>query len=346
MRPHPDSIARRLSETHILVIGDAMLDEYVIGEVTRISPEAPVPVMDVVKRNYNAGGAGNVACNVSGLGAFSSIVALLGRDPAADTLTRLLRNSGVGTDGLVQAEDRSTTTKTRIVAGQQQIVRFDQETRSPLSEALCARVLAQARKLLERADICVLSDYGKGLLPPTLCQNILGLAREYSKPVIVDPKGRNFDKYRGCAVITPNLKEASIAAGIEVDSDADLEAVAGILLRNLPGTTLVITRGAQGMSVFREGCTPVTVPTVARTVFDVVGAGDTAVATLAVGMAAKLHLETAIRLANIAAGIVVQKHGTVAITAEELILHEETRNLLYRGTTERVRAASVVAAPV
>jgi rfaE bifunctional protein kinase chain/domain len=341
MRPLPDSIARRLSETDILVIGDAMLDEYVIGEVTRISPEAPVPVMDVVERHYNAGGAANVACNVSGLGAVSSIIALVGRDSAGDTLTRLLQRSGVGTDGLVQPEDRPTITKTRIVAGQQQIVRFDQETRSPLSEPLCARVLAQASKLMERADTCVLSDYGKGLLSPALCQKILGLAREYSKPVIVDPKGRNFDKYRGCTVITPNLKEAMMAAGIEVDSEADLEAVAGVLLRNLPGTTLVITRGAQGMSVFREGYTALTVPTVAQTVFDVVGAGDTAVATLAVAMGAKLHLETAIRLANIAAGIVVQKHGTVAITAEELILHEETRNLLYRDGAERVRTASV-----
>lgn len=336
-----DSIARRLSETHILVIGDAMLDEYLIGEVTRISPEAPVPIMDVVERRYNAGGAANVASNVSGLGAFASIIALVARDAAGDKLTQLLQSSGVATDGLVHPDDRPTITKTRIVAGQQQIVRFDQETRCALSEASCARVLAQAGRLIDQADVCVISDYGKGLLPPALCQRIITLARECSKPVIVDPKGRNFDKYHGCTVITPNLKETCVAAGIEVESEEDLESVAEILLRSLPGTTLVITRGAQGMSVFREGYASLTVPTVARTVFDVVGAGDTAVATLAVAMGAKVHLETAIQLANIAAGIVVQKHGTVAITAEELILHEETRNLLDRNGSERVRKASV-----
>jgi rfaE bifunctional protein kinase chain/domain len=336
-----DSIARRLSETHVLVIGDAMLDEYVIGEATRISPEAPVPVIDVAKRNYNAGGSANVASNVSGLGAVASIIALVGSDAAGETLTKLMQSAGIATEGLVRPEDRATITKTRIVAGQQQIVRFDQETRTPLSDDWYAQVLAQASRLIERTDICVLSDYGKGLLHPKLCQQIIALARERCKPVIVDPKGRNFDKYRGCTAITPNLKETSVAAGIEVDSEEDLETAAAILLRNLPGTTLVITRGAQGMSVFREGSKPMTVPTVARTVFDVVGAGDTAVATLAVAMAARVQLETAIRLANIAAGIVVQKHGTVAITAEELILHEETRNLLRRDGAEQARAASV-----
>jgi rfaE bifunctional protein kinase chain/domain len=341
-----DSITRRLSETHILVIGDAMLDEYVIGEVSRISPEAPVPVMNVVERHYNAGGAANVASNVSGLGAVASIIALVARDTAGDKLTQLLQSSGVATDGLVQPDDRPTITKTRIVAGQQQIVRFDQETRGPLSETSFTRVLAHSGRLMEQADICVLSDYGKGLLPRSLCQKIIALARECAKPVIVDPKGRNFEKYRGCAVITPNLKETCVAAGIEVDSEEDLEAAVEILLRSLPGTTLVITRGAQGMSVFREGYPAVTVPTVARTVFDVVGAGDTALATLAVAMGAKLHLETAIRLANIAAGIVVQKHGTVAITAEELILHEETRNLLHRDGAERVRTASAGATAI
>jgi rfaE bifunctional protein kinase chain/domain len=335
-----DSIARRLSETHILVIGDAMLDEYVIGEVSRISPEAPVPVLDVVERRYNTGGAANVASNVSGLGALASIIALVARDSAGDKLTQLLESCGVAIDGLVQPDDRPTITKTRIVAGQQQIVRFDQETRRPLNEASASRVLAQAGRLIEQADICVLSDYGKGLLSPKLCQQIIAVARQCSKPVIVDPKGRNFDKYRGSTVITPNLKETCVASGIEVDSEDDLEAAAAIILRSLPGTTLVITRGAQGMSVFRDGYAPLTVPTVARTVFDVVGAGDTAVATLAVAMAARVHLETAIRLANIAAGIVVQKHGTVAITAEELILHSETKNLLHRDGSERARAAS------
>ncbi len=344
MRPHPDSIACLLSETHILVIGDAMLDEYVIGDVTRISPEAPVPVVDVVERRYSAGGAANVASNISGLGARASIIALVARDLAGDKLTQLLESAGVGTDGLVHPENRPTITKTRIVAGQQQIVRFDEETRSPLSGAECTRVLAQAARLMPAVDICVLSDYGKGILSTRLCQEIIATAQQCCKSVIVDPKGRDFDKYRGCTVITPNLKETSVAAGIEVDSEEDLETAAGILLRSLPGTTLVITRGAQGMSVFREGYAAVTVPTVARTVFDVVGAGDTAVATLAVAMGAKIPLETAIRLANIAAGIVVERHGTVAVTAEELILHEETENLLRDTRTEGVRAAAVGAA--
>jgi D-beta-D-heptose 7-phosphate kinase/D-beta-D-heptose 1-phosphate adenosyltransferase len=280
------------------------------------------------------------------LGAVASIIALKANDSAGHKLTQLLQSCGVVIDGLVQTDDRPTITKTRIMAGQQQIVRFDQETRRPLSEESCNHVMAEASRLIERADICVLSDYGKGILSPLLCQNIIRLARECSKPIIVDPKGRSFEKYRACTVITPNLREASVAAGIEVDSDTDLQRAAEILLRTLPGTTLVITRGPQGMAVFREGHSPLVVPTVARTVFDVVGAGDTAVATLAVAMAANFHLETAIRLANIAAGIVVQKHGTVTITAEELILHEETRTLLYRDGAERLKAATVGATAV
>lgn len=321
------SVVDRLSEPRVAIVGDVMLDEYVAGKITRISPEAPVPIIDVVDRRLSPGGAANVAANVAGLGAGSRLIGLVADDTPGRAIRKLLHESGVNLVGLVEPGDRQTICKTRLVAGQQQIVRVDQESKAPLGDADFLKVTESVAHALVQAHVCVLSDYGKGMLTEKLCQEVIRLAHERGRPTIVDPKGKDFRKYRGCSVITPNQYEAAIAAGIEIESERDLHQAGEILLQILPGACVLITRGSDGMTLFRECQDALTIPTMARTVFDVVGAGDTAVATLAVAVGAGLPIETAIKLANIAAGIVVEKHGTVAVGIDELTAHPETIEL-------------------
>ena len=326
------SLVDRLSSAHVMVVGDVMLDEYVVGGISRISPEAPVPIIDVIERKYTPGGAANVAANIAALGAGASLIGLVAEDAPGGIIKQLLQESKVLLDGLVAPEDRHTICKTRLVAGQQQIARVDQETKAPVLETDCQQMLGRVGRLLPNADVCILSDYAKGVLTERVCQEVIRLAREKNTPVIVDPKGRNYHKYRGCSVITPNVKEAGLAAGFEIDSEEDLHRASEILLDFLPGTCVLITRGPQGMTLFREAHAPVTIPTIAKSVFDVVGAGDTAVAALAVAIGADFEMETAIRLANTAAGIAVGKHGTVTVGIDELTAHPETFALL-RGAS-------------
>ena len=306
-----------------------MLDEYILGTVSRISPEAPVPVVDVKSRKLVLGGAANVAANIATLGSGVAVTALVAFDQAGQQVRELFRKAGIGTEGLVDAGARGTISKTRIVAGQQQVVRIDYENRSPVSAGLLEDVLAAARSQLAGKQVLILSDYAKGMLSDAFCAAIIAEARESNIPVIVDPKSRDFSKYRGCTVITPNLSEASLAAGVTIDSDEALFEAGQYLLRVLPGTNVLITRGSEGMTLFHEGVEPVTVPTVARQVFDVVGAGDTVIATLAVCCGAGIPIRTAMRIANIAAGIVVEKAGTATTTVEEILAHDNIGDLAY-----------------
>jgi len=318
------SIAHRFRAAEVLVVGDVMLDEYVVGAVSRICPEAPVPVLDVRSR-YNApGGAANVALNVASLGATVHLVGLAGKDSAGIALRQLLLDRSVGDDGLVDARDRGTISKTRIVAGQQQICRIDHEVTTDVTGTLLEKLLDAAKEQIRRCSLLVLSDYAKGTLTVELCAEIMAFARTLNKPVIVDPKSKTFAKYLGCTLITPNVAEASVATGIKIDSDFSLHQAGAALLAQLPGTSVLITRGADGMALFERGRAPVLIPTVARKLFDVVGAGDTAVAMLAVALAAGLTIGEAVILANIAAGIVVEKHGTASVSLSELLGHQET----------------------
>jgi D-beta-D-heptose 7-phosphate kinase/D-beta-D-heptose 1-phosphate adenosyltransferase len=228
----------------------------------------------------------------------------------------------------MRVDGRVTTSKTRVVAGQQQIVRFDHEERAPLNGTVAGIFKAKLEKALDNVGVCIVSDYGKGLLSTAVCTHLLEHASAKRIPVIVDPKGLDYSKYRGCSLITPNLKEAGEAAGIAIECEDDLYEAGKRILAVLPGAGVLVTRGADGMTLFREGHDPLTIATVAQEVFDVVGAGDTVVATLGVCLAAGLPLETATRLANVAAGIVVGKHGTVAVSAEELISHAEVAPLI------------------
>ncbi|HXE13212.1 MAG TPA: D-glycero-beta-D-manno-heptose-7-phosphate kinase [Bryobacteraceae bacterium] len=316
-------LVSRFRRATVLVAGDLMLDEYLFGTVSRVSPEAPVPVLDVKRRRCVPGGAANVAANVHSLGATVRLTGVCGTDTAGDTLCRILTEANIGDEFVMRVDGRVTTSKTRVVAGQQQIVRFDHEERAALNGAVAGVFEANLGKGLDGAGVCIVSDYGKGLLSTAVCAQLLERAIAKRIPVIVDPKGLDYSKYRGCSLITPNLKEAGEAAGIAVECEHDLYEAGKRILALLPGAAVLVTRGGDGMTLFREGEAPLTIDTVAQEVFDVVGAGDTVVAALGVALAAGLPLETATRLANVAAGIAVGKHGTVAVTADELFSHSE-----------------------
>ncbi|MGA8594669.1 MAG: D-glycero-beta-D-manno-heptose-7-phosphate kinase [Bryobacteraceae bacterium] len=316
------------ARTTILVVGDLMLDEYVFGGVSRISPEAPVPVLDVKNRRYVPGGAANVAANLRSLGAHVRLAGAVGEDAAGGTLRSALLEAGIGDELLVPVRGRVTTAKTRVVAGQQQIVRFDSEERAPLHSASIEILKANVSAAAPVCTVCVLSDYGKGLLSAPVCNWLIECARAHKLKVIVDPKGLDFSKYRGCTLITPNLNEAAQASGVPIESERDLFEAGDQLLSLLPGTSVLVTRGSEGMTLFRQGKPPLAVAAAAREVFDVVGAGDTAAAALSVSVAAGLTLETATRLANIAAGIAVGRHGTVTVSIDDLLAHTDVKQLM------------------
>jgi rfaE bifunctional protein kinase chain/domain len=313
-----NSLAERFRGAKVLVIGDVMLDEYVVGVVSRISPEAPVPVLDVHSRYSSAGGAANVAMNVAGLGATVHLAGVAGQDSAGRSLRELLRTSGISGKYLIDCAPRGTISKMRIVAGQQQICRIDHEDRTDLDPHLLSALMESTRAAMEDSAVVVLSDYAKGTMTAHLCEQAIQHARTLSKPVIVDPKSKDFRKYQGCSVITPNLAEAAAASGITIDSLQALEQAGRALITQLPGTRVLITRGADGMALFEQNSPMFTVPAVARKVFDVVGAGDTVVATIAVALAAGFNIRESIEWANRAAGIVVEKPGTATVSVEEL----------------------------
>lgn len=302
----------------ILVVGDVILDEYLWGEVRRISPEAPVPVVEIRSRSVVAGGAANAAANVVSLAGKALLGGIVGRDDQANKLGEALRRQGVDASGLIADSERVTTTKTRLIAHGQQVVRMDSEQRTPLSLTVEDDLLQWAERHLPEVDACILSDYGKGVVSSRVAEQVVRDARRLNKPVIVDPKGTNYAKYRGATVVKPNIYEVQQVLKEEIeDSNALLEA-SRRLVGYLEGAAVLITRGEHGMSLFREAVEPLHIAAVARNVFDVTGAGDTVVSTLALALAAGATLEQAIHLANLTAGIVVGKRGTATVTLDEL----------------------------
>jgi D-beta-D-heptose 7-phosphate kinase/D-beta-D-heptose 1-phosphate adenosyltransferase len=303
----------------VVVLGDVMLDEYVHGDVSRISPEAPVPVLEIRERVFRAGGAANAAANVASLGGVPVLVGVVGEDGGATTVGTLLAAAGVETRALIATSDRPTTVKTRIVARGQQIVRLDHEAKASLASQAEDRVLAAVEREMERAGACIISDYAKGVVSERVAQAAIGAARRAGRPVIVDPKARSFAKYRGATVVTPNTRELELAAGRSpVHTDDEVIGAAAAVLPALEGAVLLVTRGALGMSLFMPGVPAVHLPTAAKAVYDVVGAGDTVVSTLALGLSVKASIELAVELANRAAGIVVSKQGTATVSPAEL----------------------------
>jgi D-beta-D-heptose 7-phosphate kinase/D-beta-D-heptose 1-phosphate adenosyltransferase len=307
-----------MARQRVLVLGDVMLDEFIWGKVVRISPEAPVPVVEVTRQSFHLGGAGNVAANVRSLGGAAVLLGVVGRDNAADRVGESLAAAGV--EALLVAADsgRPTTLKTRIIAHQQQIVRADRETADAIPEALEDALIARLRQALPGCGALILSDYQKGVVTPRVMKAVLGLARRSRIPVLVDPKVRHFALYRGVSVITPNHLEAEQATGIRIRSDADLSAAGARILGLLRCQSVLITRGEHGMSLFSRGARTLHIPTAAREVFDVTGAGDTVIATAALALAAGAPIAQAARLANLAAGVVVGKLGTATASPDEV----------------------------
>ena len=301
----------------ILVVGDVMLDEFLWGRVARISPEAPVPVVEVTRESFHLGGAANVAGNVRSLGGEAVVVGLVGRDEAALTIRHALARDGVG-DGLVEDGTRPTTRKTRIVAHHQQVVRADREETRDASVDVETLLLAAVRRTLPSCAAVIVSDYRKGVITPRVMKALDAAARRRGVPVLVDPKVAHFALYRRVAVVTPNQMEAEQATGILIRDDASLRAAGQRILRLLACEAALITRGEHGLSLFEAGRTPAHVKTAAREVFDVTGAGDTVIATLALARAARGSLREAAVLANFAAGVVVGKIGTATASPEEL----------------------------
>ncbi len=303
--------------THVLVVGDVMLDRYIWGNVERISPEAPVPIVRSAHRNERPGGAANVAMNIVGLGAQATLVGFCGDDADGVLLRDALLQSGVN-PSLAVVGSHPTTTKLRIVSGRQQMLRLDTERTGGYSDEAFAALNDNIVEAIGSANCVVLSDYAKGVLTDEICRSVIQVARRKGIPVLVDPKHKDLSRYRGATTICPNASELSLATGV---SQRDLSALLEAGQKLVPGLEieyLTATLSEQGIAVLREE-SKLVIPAVARQVFDVSGAGDTVIATLALGLASSLDIETAVSLANIAAGIVVGKVGTVPVNRDELL---------------------------
>ncbi len=303
-----------LSGRRIVCLGDVMLDRFLYGDASRLSPEAPVPVVRLGRTQSMAGGAGNVARNIAALGGLPALIGLVGEDDEAEELEGLLGGAG----RLLRHSGRRTTVKLRVIAGRQQIVRVDDEVLTEASPMEAASVAALLAELLGDAGALILSDYGKGVLTPAVIAQAIVAARARGIPVVADPKGRDFTRYAGAACITPNARELAEAAGMPAASDAECEAAARAVLAQAQVEAVLATRSEKGMMLVRRDAPAVKLPTMAREVFDVSGAGDTVIAALALGVAAGLDLEAAMRAANAAAGVVVGKLGTATCSAAEL----------------------------
>ena len=311
-------ILQNLRDRYVVVLGDVMLDEFVWGDVTRISPEAPVPVVDVRRESMHLGGAANVLANLVALGARGSVVGVVGNDAAGRRLQTGLRDLGVQDQYLLIDESRPSTTKTRIIAHSQLVVRADRESRSPVTGKLEEKIVSCLKDALKQADAFVVSDYDKGVVTPSILREILPVAYE-QVPVLVDPKLRNFNSYRPATLVTPNHLEALRMSDSEDHSDDGSHHAAKVIREKLGCDAVLITRGDRGMMLLEGDGQPVFVETAAREVYDVTGAGDTVIATLAGVLATGATMLEAATLANHAAGIVVGKVGTATASAEELI---------------------------
>jgi len=316
-----ERLAARFSSCRILVVGDIMLDEYVFGTVARISPEAPVPVVAVTRDAQVPGGAANVALNLSGLNVSVELAGIVGADSSGRCLTQALCERGIGVSSVVQDPDRPTTLKTRVIAHGQQVVRVDREKNDALSQKTQSALIKRIFALLGKVQGVVLSDYRKGVLSAELVKEVIKASREKGIFVAVDPKQTDFSWYKGCTIITPNKKEAEAAlGGKEFRSDLDVRDGGKELIRKTGALAVLVTRGEEGMTLIERGrkdCFHI--PAIARQVFDVTGAGDTAIGTLAACLAADASMREAAVLANIAAGVVVGEVGTSPITTEKLL---------------------------
>jgi len=312
------SILDSFKTCRIMVLGDLMLDEYLWGKVQRISPEAPVPVVEINSMEYRPGGAANVALNLAALGVKAELVGVTGADPQAETLKNLLKQKGIATDGLIADRKRPTTLKTRIGAASQQIVRIDKEDTGELSPRLENTLYQYIKTLLPKCDALIIEDYDKGLLHHDFITKVLELAAKLGIVVAVDPKLQNFDSYREVDILKPNYKELHKYMGRKFRDDDEFIAYAGIICRQFGLNHLVVTRGSQGMFIFGQDKLEKHLPSFARDVYDVSGAGDTVISAMTAAYLYKRDIIMAALVANHAAAVVVAKHGTATASSKEI----------------------------
>lgn len=303
----------------ILVIGDLILDEFVWGNVSRISPEAPVPVVWVKDESFMPGGASNVANNINSLGAKAYAVGVVGGDDRAGILKGELEHRGVNVEGVFTDQNRPTILKTRVIAHHQQVVRIDKEKVDPLKDSTIRKITGFIEGIIDEMDGIIVEDYGKGLITPKLLDKVIPLAKKKKKIIAVDPKEEHFSYYRGVTLLTPNEREASRAAGFDIKDKATLKKAGFELLKKLKARIVLITLGENGMMVFEEGRSPKKIETIAQDVFDVSGAGDTVAATYVLSLLSGANSIQAAHIANCAAGIVVGKVGIAIVTQDEVI---------------------------
>lgn len=311
-------IISKFNKVNVLVVGDLILDEFLWGDVSRISPEAPVPVVWVRSESFMPGGAANVANNIHALGGKVHLAGVVGMDERGRILTDELRKKGMDVEGVVVDGERPTTLKTRVIAHHQQVVRIDKEKMHGLAGGVIDQIVDYAKEIISGIDAIIIEDYGKGVVTPRLLQEILRLAKRHKTIVTVDPKEDHFHYYKGVTAVTPNYHEAAKALGIKADG-GDIQKIGKALVNKLKCEAVLITLGENGMQLFEKSGCSTHIPTLARDVFDVSGAGDTVVAAFTLALAAGAGMKTAARVSNLAAGVVVGKVGTAVVTQEELI---------------------------
>ncbi|MFH1665311.1 MAG: D-glycero-beta-D-manno-heptose-7-phosphate kinase [Candidatus Omnitrophota bacterium] len=312
------NIIKKFDSKSVIVIGDLLLDQFISGEVSRISPEAPVPVVWVKNEGYMPGGACNVACNLAELGAKVSLIGIVGQDEKADMLKRLLAEKNISVEGIIADKERPTILKTRVIANRQQVVRIDREDIRDITGKYVKRIHDYLIRNIDRFDGIIIEDYGKGLITPELLKKVVPLAKKHNKIIAVDPKENHFSFYKDVDVLTPNNHEASKAVGFKIDSGEKLRKAGDLMLKKLKVKVVLITLGEDGMMVFEKGKAPRKIPTLAQEVFDVSGAGDTVIATYVLCIISGASPIVAAHVANCAAGIVVGKVGVAVVNKEEL----------------------------
>jgi len=323
----------KFPQARIMVVGDIMVDHFIWGSVSRISPEAPVPVVRVTNESFHLGGAANVVHNIHALGGKVYTAGVTGHDGMGKKIVQDLRALGISTGGIIVTHKRPTTKKTRIIAHNQQVVRFDREETSSLSTNIKKRIISYCRKTLSDVDAVILSDYDKGLLSQELVEEVIALCKKDKKPVIVDPKVEHIAMYQGVTMITPNQQEAGEASGIKILTDEDASRAASFLQKKIGCEAVLITRGEQGMTLVEKNGSFAHIPTLATEVYDVTGAGDTVVSVLTLALTTGASKRVAALIANYAAGIVIKKLGTASVGKEELKKAIQKQNYVLNGGT-------------
>ena len=314
---------------NILVLGDLMIDHYLWGSCERISPEAPVQVVDIAKETTVLGGAGNVVNNLHSLGANVSVCSVIGNDEEGKELLSMLHDIGVNSDNIIIQNSRKTSKKSRVIAVSQQIIRYDKESKEEITPESVENILSSLKTSIALYDMVILSDYGKGVLTDTLSQNVINLANEHGVKVLVDPKGSDFSKYSGAYLLTPNKKEAILATGIDIKDDVSLKQALLQLKEECNLGVSLITLSEDGIAIYDKELEKF--PTVAKEVFDVTGAGDTVIASIAFALSAGLSLADTAAFSNLAAGVVVGKIGSATVTIDEI---EEYEASLHKSTSD------------